>query len=76
MDDLPPPTAQFIARCDAFAVRRKVKRSTLSAWLFNDGKRLEQIAAGVSDVGVQRLHRAAEGLAALEAEFPPVADAA
>ncbi|MBD3571680.1 hypothetical protein EJ082_01645 [Brevundimonas diminuta] len=66
MTDIPDMTRLFIERCDAFAASRGVKRSTLSVWLFNDGKRLDQIASGTSDVGVQRLHRAAEALCELE----------
>ncbi len=56
----------FIARCDAVAEKRRMKRSTLSTRLFNDGKRLSQIATGESDVGVRRLAVAEKALAALD----------
>ena len=59
--------ADFVTRCDAYARRRRIKRSTLSVWLFNDGKRIAQIAGGQSDIGVARLARALEKLAELEA---------
>ena len=66
MTELSDATHHFIRRCDNFAERRRIKRSTLSAWLFNDGRRLDQLAAGKSDVGVQRLSRAVEALSKLE----------
>lgn len=55
----------FLDRCDAYAAKRGWRRSTLSTHLFNDGSRLEQIAAG-KDVGVRRLERATADLTALE----------
>lgn len=66
MADLPDITRLFIERCDAFAAGRKIKRSTLSVWLFNDGKRLDQLGRGQSDIGVHRLHRAFVALTELE----------
>lgn len=60
--------SEFISRCDVYAERRGIKRSTLSAWLFNDGKRLDQIAGGQSDIGIGRLARAMEHLTGLENE--------
>lgn len=68
METLATALADFISRCDAYAQRRGIKRSTLSAWLFNDGKRLDQIAGGQSDVGIGRLARAVTQLDGLEAE--------
>lgn len=62
------PISEFLAECDAVAQRRKVKRSTLSTWLFRDGKRLDQLAGGASDVGVLRLEEAKQRLAELAEE--------
>lgn len=67
MDTLLTAPGDFISRCDVYAKRRGIKRSTLSAWIFNDGKRLDQIAGGQSDIGVARLARAIEQLTVLEA---------
>ena len=57
----------FIARCDAYCEAAGVSRVWLSKRLFNDTFRLEQLAAGRSDVGVMRLERAERDLAALAA---------
>lgn len=56
----------FLTRCDAVADQHKMARSTLSTRLFNDGKRLKQLAGGESDVGVRRLAAAEKALAELE----------
>ena len=55
MSRLDPRIDTFLTRCDLAAAHLGVKRSTLSTKLFNDGKRLAQIATGESDVGVNRL---------------------
>jgi hypothetical protein len=60
------PIADFVSRCDAFALRRGWSRSTLSTLLLKDGKRLEQLASGQSDIGARRLEQAKRDLAALE----------
>lgn len=57
----------FIGRCDAYCEAAGVSRVWLSKRLFNDTFRLEQLAAGTSDVGVMRLERAERDLAALVA---------
>lgn len=65
------PIVDFVARCDALAAKRGIRRSTLSTYLFRDGKRLEQLARGDSDVGVLRLEQAKQALSALEAAAQP-----
>ena len=55
----------FLARCDAFAKVRGCSRARLSTLIFNDGKKLDALAAG-RDVGVRTLAAATERLAALE----------
>jgi hypothetical protein len=62
------PVTEFLARCDAVAKRRNIKRSTLSTMLFRDGKRLGQLADGKSDVGVLRLEAAKKALAELDCD--------
>jgi hypothetical protein len=59
---------EFIARCDAYCKSAGVSRRWLSKRLFTDTFRLEQLAGGSSDVGVNRLARAIEELARIEAE--------
>lgn len=68
----------FITRCDAYQVAANVSRVWLSKRLFNDTYRLDHLAAGESDIGVQRLERAVEDLAKLERELAahPTQDAA
>ena len=63
---LDPRLGTFIMRCDSVAAAIGIARSTLSTKLFNDGKRLAQLAAGESDVGIGRLARAERELSALE----------
>lgn len=60
--------SDFIERCDRYCETRGVTRVWLSKRLFKDTYRLEDLAADKSDVGVKRLERASEELAALEAE--------
>lgn len=59
--------SDFISRCDLFCRATGVSRTWLSKRLFADTFRLQQLADGVSDVGVRRLERAVADLAALEA---------
>ena len=66
---LDPRLAAFLQRCDAFAEEIGVKRSSLSTTLFADGKRLDQIAAGGSDVGIGRLAEAEAALSAMESRL-------
>ena len=66
------PIDQFLSRCEALAAFRGWKRSTLSTQLFNDGKRLAQLAEGHSDIGVRRLAEAETVLTslAIRADLP------
>lgn len=57
------PIDAFLRDCDAVAQRRCLKRSTVSTAIFRDGKRLDQLARGDSDIGVLRLERAKADLA-------------
>lgn len=57
----------FIARCDRYCAAADVSRTWLSKRLFADTFRLQSLADGKSDVGVNRLARAAADLDALEA---------
>jgi len=66
MELLDPRLAAFLGRCDLVAGRLKIKRSTLSTKLFMDGKRLDALARGGSDIGIGRLATAERELAALE----------
>lgn len=66
MEPLDPRLAAFIGRCDLVAQRLKIKRSTLSTKLFMDGKRLDALVRGGSDIGIGRLAAAERELAALE----------
>lgn len=70
MNRLDPRLQAFLSRCDAFAGRRGIQRATLSTKLFDDGKRLREIASGVSDVGIARLARAEAKLSELEGSSP------
>ena len=55
----------FLSRCDRFAERRGFSRARLSTLIFNDGKKLDALAAG-RDVGVRTLEAATAKLAGLE----------
>jgi len=59
--------SDFIQRCDAFRAKRGVTRVWLSKRLLGDTYRLEKLASGEVDIGVKRLERAMNDLAALEA---------
>ena len=56
----------FIERCNAYCAAAGISRVTLSKKLFDDTRRLNHLAAGVSDVGVMRLARAVDTLSGLE----------
>lgn len=58
--------SDFIERCDAYRAKRGVSRVWLSKRLLADTYRLDKLARGEVDIGVQRLERAAEDLAELE----------
>lgn len=71
MSDLDPRLAAFISRCDHIGELLGLKRSTLSTKLFTDGKRLDEIASGGSDIGIGRLAKAERALSALEGTASP-----
>lgn len=56
----------FIARCDAYCEAAGCSRVWLSKKLFQDTYRLDLLAKGEADVGVKRMERASDDLAALE----------
>lgn len=70
MPRIDPRLTAFLSRCDAVGVRLRIRRSTLSTKLFKDGKRLDALASGESDVGIGRLAQAETDLAALEGQSP------
>jgi len=70
MSSLDPRIAAFISRCDAVAKRLRVSRATMSTRILFDGKRLDSIAAGKSDIGVRRLAKAERDLSAYEGTQP------
>ncbi len=59
--------SEFISRCDAYCAANGIRRATLSKKLLHDTRRLELLAAGAVDIGVNRLKRAISDLDALEA---------
>jgi len=70
MTQIDPRLSAFLARCDRLADRLRVSRATLSSRLLLDGKRLDDLASGRSDIGIRRLSRAERELAALEGLEP------
>lgn len=59
--------SDFISRCDRYCADAGVSRTWLSKRLFADTFRIQSLADGKSDVGVNRLARAMSDLEALEA---------
>ena len=70
MTPIDPRVSAFIARCDSVAERLRISRSTLSTRLLFDGKRLDSLAAGASDIGVRRLGKAERDLSTYEGAQP------
>lgn len=58
---------EFIASCDRYCRKSGASRTWLSKKLFADTYRIQSLADGKSDVGVNRLARAAADLAAIDA---------
>jgi len=52
-----------------FATRAGLHDTTASLWVFNDGKRLEQLAAGEVSITLKRLAKAKAQLRELEANL-------
>lgn len=65
-----PRLSAFLERCSRAAERLKISRARLSTLLFQDGKRLDQLASGASDIGILRLSRAERLLAEMEGQPP------
>lgn len=65
-----PRLTAFLARCEQVADRLKISRATLSTRILSDGKRLDQLHAGDSDIGILRLAKAEKTLAVLEGQSP------
>jgi hypothetical protein len=61
------PISDFIGACDAYCEASGFSRVWLSKRLFADTYRLDDLAAGKTDIGVKRLERASNELAALDA---------
>lgn len=57
---------EFIARCDLYCANASVSRTWLSKRLFADTFRIQSLAEGKSDVGVNRLARAVTDLDAMD----------
>jgi hypothetical protein len=70
MAHVDPRILAFISRCDALANRLRISRTTLSTRILFDGKRLDSIASGASDIGVGRLARAENDLSKYESAQP------
>lgn len=66
MTQIEPRLSAFVERCDKIVARGSMKRSTLSLKLFMDGKRIDALASGVSDIGIRRLAKAERELSAFE----------
>ncbi len=67
--DIDPRLQRFLQRCDEIGTELKLRRSSLSTRLFADGKRLEKLSSGESDIGIGRLARAEADLAALATDL-------
>jgi len=70
MQSSEPRLSAFLDRCSRAAERMKISRARLSTLLFKDGKRLDQLFSGDSDVGILRLSRAETLLAEIEGQPP------
>jgi hypothetical protein len=64
---LDPRLNAFIAACDSVAAGIGIARATLSTRPFMDGKRIDALASGQSDIGIGRLARAERELDMLRA---------
>lgn len=65
-----PRLTAFLDRCRRAAERLKISQARLSTILFKDGKRLDQLASGESDIGILRLSRAERALSEMEGQTP------
>jgi hypothetical protein len=60
-----PHIAALIASAQEYAARRNISEARLSTILFNDGKRLERLRDGRSDLTSRRLYEATTMVEAL-----------
>lgn len=67
MPQIEPRLSAFLRLCDGAARDLGISRSTLSTKLFTDGKRLDTLNGGKSDIGIRRLAAAEVELATLVA---------
>lgn len=58
---------EFVTLCDRYCADTGASRTWLSKRLFNDTYRIQSLADGKSDVGVNRIARAAADLSSLRA---------
>jgi hypothetical protein len=58
----------FIARCDAYCRKAGVSRVWLSKALLANTYHLDRLARGEGDIGVRRMNKVLEALAALESD--------
>lgn len=58
--------AEFISAADRYAQRKGLATSTISRYIFNDGKVIERLKSGRT-ITIRRLSDAKQRLAALEA---------
>lgn len=68
--------SDFLSLCDDFCRRKGVSRTWLSKRLFSDTYRLQNLAAGESDVGVRRMAQAVADLQSMDAATPDTVDSA
>jgi hypothetical protein len=59
----------FIERCAVLSLESGKSLEWISRKILFDGSRLRQLSDGTSDIGVKRLDRALNDLAALESEL-------
>ncbi|WP_433956302.1 hypothetical protein [Brevundimonas bullata] len=66
----------FLSLCDDFCRRKAVSRTWLSKRLFSDTYRLQNLAAGDSDVGVKRMEQAVADLQRMNLDTPDTVNSA
>ncbi|WP_168072839.1 hypothetical protein [Caulobacter sp. SSI4214] len=69
MSQLDPRLSEFVEGCYRYAQAAGLATSTVSTLLFNDGKRLNALASGESDIGIGRLAQAEAKLTGLAAKI-------
>lgn len=61
----------FIQRCDAYTAEAGISRATLSNKLFNDSRKIDDLANEKVDVGVRKLERVQATLDGLFRDLNP-----